>query len=288
MTFNVLITGANGQLGNEFKKLSMQSPVNYIFTDLQELDITNKAAIKEFFKAQQINYVVNCAAYTNVDKAESDIENAYLVNSIGPKNLMEICQKNFLPLIHISTDYVFDGKSSIPYREESPTNPINIYGKSKLEGEQNIVKYEKSLILRTSWLYSTYGNNFVKTILKLAKEKDSIEVVYDQIGSPTYAEDLALFIDNLLQKNFKSGYELTGIYHFSNEGVCSWYDFAIQIIKQIHSKTKIKPIQTEKLKRPAQRPHFSVLDKQKIKEKLQIEIPHWTESLEKCLKNLLE
>jgi dTDP-4-dehydrorhamnose reductase len=285
---NILITGANGQLGNEIKFLSFQyKNFNFIYTDVEELDISSYSKVERYFFNTQIDLIINCAAYTAVDKAEKEIDKAKRINSIGPLNLRLIAQKNKIPLIHISTDYVFDGRNYRPYKENDLTNPKTIYGKTKLEGEKNVLDYEKSIVIRTSWLYSTFGQNFVKTILKIAKENDTIRVVFDQIGSPTYAANLAETIVKISQEILSQNKNIIyGLYHYSNEGVCSWYDFAKEIIDYKKIECHIDAVKSEEFPRPAERPFYSVLDKSKIKQNFKISVPHWKDSLKQCLEKI--
>ncbi|MEO8933669.1 MAG: dTDP-4-dehydrorhamnose reductase, partial [Xanthomarina sp.] len=275
--------GGNGQLATCIKDLeSSYNNLKIIYTDSQELDITDLKAVEIFFENNTVDYCINCAAYTAVDLAENDREKAILINEVGAKNLAIVCQTNNSTLIHISTDFVFDGKQSNFYSEEDATNPISVYGQTKLQGEIQIQNHlTKYYILRTSWLYSEHGNNFMKTMIKLSKEKDQLSVVVDQIGTPTYATDLASVILKLITTNNTQ----FGIYHYSNEGVASWYDFAKAIFEEIGSKIKLLPIKSMAYPTPAQRPQFSVLDKSKIKNTLQIEIPHWRDSLRKAILN---
>ena len=280
---NILVTGSNGQLGNCIKDLEKKHDnLNLIFTDYQELDICDLNQVNTYFQSKsQIDYCINCAAYTAVDHAEKDYDQAYQINTLGAKNLALACNSYNSVLIHISTDFVFDGKKNEPYLESDAANPISVYGDTKLKGEieiQEILK--KHFILRTSWLYSEHGNNFMKTMLRLSNEKDSLSIVSDQIGTPTYAGDLAQVVFHII--DIKS--QDYGLYHYSNEGVASWFDFANTIfsIKGINIKTN--PIDTTDYPTPAERPKFSVLDKSKIKEILNIEIPNWKDSLNKCLK----
>ena len=287
----IIITGSNGQLGNEMRVLATKNNQhNFIFTDVAELDITDENAVSEFLKSQQADFLVNCAAYTDVNKAESDTEKARLINAIAPSILAKNCQKYNTKFIHISTDYVFDGKTYTPYQEIDKTSPESAYGLTKLDGEHAIISVsENYVIIRTAWLYSSFGKNFVKTMATLGKSKQEINVVFDQIGTPTYAADLASAIMEIINKteqnpeNFKSG-----IYHFSNEGVCSWYDFTIAIMQQFNLNCKINPIHTSEYPTQAKRPAYSVLDKTKIKTEYGISIPHWYESLKKCVQLLKE
>jgi dTDP-4-dehydrorhamnose reductase len=283
----ILVTGANGQLGSELKKLSKDIQFEFIFTDVNELDITDIQACTAFFDEVKPHFVINCAAYTAVDKAESDKGLAWKVNVDAVRNLAISCSLCDSYLIQISTDYVFDGKSSIPYVERDLVRPQSEYGKSKAAAEVEALSYSKSLVIRTSWLYSTFGNNFVKTMIRLGKEQESINVVFDQIGTPTYAEDLASAILRIIdkidsdEKNF-----VAGIFHYSNEGVCSWYDFACAIMKLNNMNCKIYPIETKDYLTPAKRPEFGVLNKAKIKSVYGIEINHWCSSLEKMIDSL--
>jgi len=280
---NILVTGSNGQLGNEMRMLSYNSKHHYILTDIKELDITNIEAIKTIIKENNINIIVNCAAYTDVDKAEDDIETANLINNKAVSNLAVACKEVEATLIHISTDYVFQGNQATPYGEQEPTNPLGIYGKTKLDGEIAIAKSGcKFLIFRTAWLYSEFGNNFVKTMLKLTAEKEKLSVVFDQAGTPSYAGDLAELIYTIVENNKYIGNE--GIYHFSNEGVCSWYDFAHEIA-QISGNTKcnIQPCYSGQFPSKVKRPNYSVLDKTKVKQTFEVTVPYWRDSLIKCL-----
>jgi dTDP-4-dehydrorhamnose reductase len=282
----ILVTGANGQLGSELRKLSIRhSDWNFTFTDVNELDITNPEAIKTFNKGQNIDYVINCAAYTAVDKAESDLDLAKKINIDAVKNLTELASENNAVLIHVSTDYVFDGTACIPYTEDITTNPQSVYGNTKLEGELAALKYDKSVIIRTAWLYSTFGNNFVKTMLRLGKERPELRVVFDQVGSPTYAEDLAGAILSVIAGCEKDGVK-PGIFHYSNEGVCSWFDFTWEILNFTKSSCIVKPIESKDYPAPAKRPSYSVFNKSKIKSTYGIDIPYWKTSLYKCLTEL--
>jgi dTDP-4-dehydrorhamnose reductase len=280
---NILVTGSNGQLGSEIKEISKDYSYNFFFTDRTNIDITNKEDIKSFCEKNSINVIINCAAYTAVDKAETDIENADLVNRKAVKKLALVCQELNIKLIHISTDYVFDGKNFKPYNEEYQTNPQGIYGKTKLDGENEMIKInpKNSIIIRTSWVYSSFGNNFVKTMLRLGKEKESLGVIFDQVGTPTYAKDLAKVILDIIPQINNTKVE---IYNYSNEGVLSWYDFAKEIMKMAKLNCKISPIETFQYPTPCARPHFSLLNKSKIKSTFNIEIPFWKDSLDTCLR----
>ncbi len=278
---NILITGSKGQLGNEMQVLSKKyNGFHYFFTDVEELDITDKNCIEQFVIDNNIGIIVNCAAYTAVDKAEEDINIAYKINFEAVKNIGEIAFQYNIKVIHISTDYVFDGTSHIPYTEEIPVSPTSVYGKSKLEGERVLTeKCPEAIIIRTSWLYSTFGNNFVKTMLKLGKEREFLKVIFDQVGTPTYAADLAEAIIKILLSDIWS----PGVYHFSNEGVCSWYDFTKSILRLAEIECRVYPIETKDYPAKTPRPYYSVLNKTKIKSVYQLEIPHWEESLERCI-----
>lgn len=284
---NILVTGCNGQLGNELRLVveEKDSVNRYYYTDLPELDITDKAAVSTFLEINEIDIVVNCAAYTNVDKAEDDKETAELINHIGVKNLAEACSARRGFLIHISTDYVFDGTKNTPYVETDETKPLGVYGETKLRGENAIINSRcEYIIIRTSWLYSAFGMNFLKTIQKLTTEKESIRVVFDQIGTPTYAHDLANIIYTIIHKDDFEG--KNQIYHYSNEGICSWYDFAFAINEISGNNCNVQPCHSDEFPSKVTRPSFSVLDKTKIKSDLKIGIPHWKISMENCIKHL--
>ena len=281
----ILVTGSNGQLGNEIRVVSSRhTNFEYFFTDVDELDICNKQALETFVAENGINIIVNCAAYTVVDKAEEDVELCFRINRDAVKNIGEVAQKNNIKVVHVSTDYVFDGTNHLPYTEDMPVCPATIYGKSKLEGEQALMQVcENAIILRTSWLYSSFGANFVKTMLKLGAERDTLNVIFDQIGTPTYAADLAEAILQIVNSdNFVSG-----IYHYSNEGICSWYDFTKAIHRLAGICCNVQPIETKDYPAKTPRPHYSVLNKTQIKSTYKITIPHWEESLEKCI-NILK
>ena len=286
-TYNILVTGSMGQLGSEIKSISSDYSYNFFFTDRNNIDITSKDSIKEFCKTNNINVIINCAAYTAVDKAQSDEINADLINRKAVKKLALVSQELNIKLIHISTDYVFDGKNFKPYCEEFQTNPQSIYGKTKLDGENEMrdINPKNSIIIRTSWIYSYYGNNFVKTMLRLGKEKEELGVIFDQIGTPTYAKDLAKIILDIVPQIDNQKVE---IYNYSNEGVLSWYDFAKEIMKMAKLNCKINPIETYQYPTPAKRPHFSLLNKNKIKSTFNIEIPYWKDGLDDCLRRLGE
>ena len=280
----ILITGCNGQLGNEMQLLEKENPQHtYFNTDVAELDITNQAAIEAYVEEHQIDGIVNCAAYTAVDKAEENESLCQLLNAEAPAYLAHAMGKRGGWMIQISTDYVFDGTKHTPYVEDDETCPNSVYGKTKLVGELNVQKLcERSMIIRTAWLYSTFGNNFVKTMIRLGNEKPELGVIFDQIGTPTYARDLAVCIMTAINQGVKPG-----IYHFSNEGVISWYDFtkAIHRIAGITS-CHVRPLHTAEYPTPAARPHYSVLDKTKVKQTYGIEVPYWEESLCECIERL--
>ncbi len=285
----ILVTGAYGQLGNELKDQINQFPdLEFLLTDVDSLDITSQTEVGNYFLKYQPDFVINCAAYTAVDKAETEIELALKINAIAPGILAKAAREISARIIHISTDYVFNGDAFLPLTESDQVNPTGIYGKTKLKGEENCI-YENadSLIIRTSWLYSAYGNNFLKTILRLGNEKNEIKVVFDQVGTPTYATDLASAILHIIRisendsKNF-----IPGIYHYSNEGVASWYDFAIAILEISNTTCFVKPVLSEEFPTPAKRPAYSVLNKSKIKNTFKLEIPYWKDSLKICIEKL--
>ena len=283
---NILVTGANGQLGNEMRRLGAVSPNNYIFTDVAELDITDATAVSEAVKGNGIEIIVNCAAYTNVDKAESDEAVAVLINATAVANLAAAMKEVGGTLFHVSTDYVFGLDGNTPRHEDMPTAPLGVYGRTKLMGEEAIEKSGcKALVFRTAWLYSEYGNNFLKTMMRLTAEREQLNVVFDQVGTPTYAGDLALAIFSIIEAGVYDGNE--GIYHFSNEGVCSWYDFAVEIAAVAgNTDCRIEPCHSCEFPSPVTRPPYSVLDKTKIKKTFDIDIPHWRESMEYCIKRI--
>jgi len=298
---NILVTGCNGQLGNcirEYHRVEM--PVDFvvnnkfIFTDINiegnvntdtirftKLDITNYDDILVLLKEENVNMIINCAAYTNVDKAEDDTNIAYLVNAAAVDDLARAAAEVGAKMIHISTDYVFDGKGYKPYNENNITNPINIYGKTKCVGENRLFERlgDNGLVIRTAWLYSNYGKNFVKTMIKFGQEKEELKVVFDQVGTPTFADDLAEVICKIIMSDKWVG----GIYHYTNEGICSWYDFAVAIMDLYGLDCKVHPVHSKDYQTKAERLHYSVLDKTKIKETYNIEIPYWRDSLKKCL-----
>ena len=281
----ILVTGCKGQLGNEIQLLAPKyaETCHFFFTDKEELDITNRKAVYAFIEQNHISIVINCAAFTAVDKAEDNAELCDLLNHVAPGYLAEAVASVGGSMIQVSTDYVFDGTGCTPYKEDDATNPQTVYGRTKLAGEESVIRScAGSMVIRTAWLYSTFGNNFVKTMIRLGKERDALGVVFDQIGSPTYARDLARSIMQIVDKGI-----IPGVYQFTNEGVCSWYDFtrAIHRLEGIDS-CKVSPIHTEDYPVPAQRPHYSVLDKSKIKETFGIDIRWWEDALKECIKEL--
>ena len=283
---NILITGANGQLGNEMRRLGARSSDNYIFTDIAELDITDKDAVDSFVMLNNVDVIVNCAAYTNVEKAEDDEATADKINHRAAEILAQTAKKCGATLIHVSTDYVFDGRRNTPYTEDEPTSPLGAYGRTKLAGETAIAESGcRYIIIRTAWLYSEFGNNFVKTMLRLTSERESINVVSDQIGSPTYAGDLGSAIFDIIEHRKFEGNE--GTYHFTDEGVCSWYDLAYETASIAGNKgCIINPCRTWEYPTKASRPSYSVLDKSKFKATFGFDIPYWRESLAKCIMNI--
>jgi dTDP-4-dehydrorhamnose reductase len=281
---NILITGKNGQLGSEIQHLSSNyTSFTFIYTDVIELDITEAELVDHFFKDNSIDLVINCAAYTAVDNAEDDFDLVNKVNNIAVKNLVEACIKYQAKIIHVSTDYVFDGSSNVPYIEADAISPIGVYGRTKRSGEEQLLNAAVSgIIVRTSWVYSSFGNNFVKTMIRLGQDKESLNVIFDQVGTPTYARDLArCCLDIAIQtENWPAAPE---VFHYSNEGVCSWYDFATSIMEIKKINCKLFPIETKDYPTKSKRPHYSVLNKSKIKAKFNMEIPYWKISLEQCL-----
>ena len=284
---NILVTGANGQLGNEMRNVTRDSADHYIYTDVAELDITDAAAVEKTVADNAIDVIVNCAAYTNVDKAEDDRELAERLNARAVENLACAIRKRDGLLVHISTDYVFGGnKNNTPCREDEPGNPTGVYGATKLQGEEAVIRSGcHYLIMRTAWLYSEYGKNFVKTMLDLTATKPELRVVFDQVGTPTYAYDLAAAIYDIVEKRRYAGRD--GIYHYSNEGVCSWYDITKVIAEYAgHTSCDIQPCHSDEYPSKVVRPSYSVLDKSKIKTTFGLKIPYWTDSLKKCIDNL--
>jgi len=284
---NILVTGSKGQVGSELQELSVAYAYNFYFTHRDSLDITDKESIAAFVKNNTVDVIINAAAYTAVDKAEEDQANADKINHFATKYLAEIAKEQNIKLIHISTDYVFDGKNYKPYSEDDATSPNGVYGETKLAGEKAMqeINPKNSIIIRTSWVYSSFSANFVKTMLRLGKERDSLGVIFDQVGTPTYARDLAkAILDTVPQVNN----ETVEIYNYSNEGVLSWYDFAKEIMRMAKLECQINPIETKEYPTPAVRPHYSLLNKAKIKKEFGIGIPYWKDSLDKCLKILGE
>ena len=285
---NILVTGANGQLGNEMRIVSQDSKDHYIFTDVAELDITNLEAIRVMVKQEEVKAIINCAAYTNVDKAEEDEAFCELLNAKAVENLAVAMKEVGGLLVHVSTDYVFGGDSyNTPCTEDKKGTPTGVYGKTKLQGEQNIQKVGcHHLIIRTAWLYSEFGKNFVKTMLNLTSTKPQLKVVFDQTGTPTYAYDLAATIYDIVENRKYEAHD--GIYHYSNEGVCSWYDFSKMIAEYVgNTICDIQPCHSNEFPSPVKRPSYSVLDKTKIKETFGVKVPYWTDSLKVCIKNII-
>ncbi|MBO4586478.1 MAG: dTDP-4-dehydrorhamnose reductase [Bacteroidales bacterium] len=282
---NILVTGSNGQLGTHMRLLAPRSSHHWLFTDVAELDITSKEAVNAFVDSHDINLIVNCAAYTNVDRAESEEEVALRINAEAVGNLADAMKRADGTLFHISTDYVFGGnKNNTPCCEDEPSNPTGAYGRTKLAGEE-AAKRCRYLIFRTGWLYSEYGKNFLLTMLTLTATKPELNVVFDQVGTPTYAGDLAWALFDIIERGVYRGNE--GLYHFSNEGVCSWYDFSKEIARQSgHTGCAIKPCHSEEFPSPVKRPAYSVLDKTKYKTTFHAEVPYWTDSLAKCISNI--
>jgi len=283
---NILVTGGNGQLGSELREIAPNyQDYNFLFTDVKNLDITNHSAVAAFIESNNITVIINCAAYTAVDKAESEPELADAINHLAVANFAQIAKDKNIRLVHISTDYVFDGTNHKPYVETDTPNPKSVYGVTKLDGELAMqqINPANSIIIRTSWVYSKFGNNFVKTMLRLAETRDEISVVADQIGSPTNAADLAKVILTILPQIENNSVEL---FHYSNEGVCSWYDFAKAIFEIKEISIKVKPIESKQYPTPAKRPFYSVLNKTNIKERYLLEIPYWRETLRNVCKNI--
>ncbi|MEP7165731.1 MAG: dTDP-4-dehydrorhamnose reductase [Ferruginibacter sp.] len=282
---NILVTGANGQLGMEFRAIAKDHPAfNFLFASKDELLITDLASVESYFSQNKIDHCINCAAYTAVDKAESEKDIAFENNGTAVGNLAAVCKKKEASFIHISTDYVFNGESPEPYKETTETDPVNVYGASKLSGETEAIKNNPAtIIIRTSWVYSSHGKNFVKTMLRLMCEKESISVVNDQVGCPTYANDLAVAIMKIIVKKDPQ----PGIYNYSNKGVISWYEFALAIKEISKSKCVVDPVPSSQYPTPAKRPAYSVMDTTKIQQVFNIEIPFWKDSLEKCMALLM-
>ena len=285
---NVLVTGSNGQLGSEIKELSSRyGEYAFTFSDRETLDLSSEDAIKAYFEEKTFDVIINCAAYTAVDKAESDKELAFSINHRSVETLAHIAKAKNMTLIHVSTDYVFDGSNFRPYVESDPTDPQSVYGESKLAGEEALLSINpnNTIIIRTSWVYSAFGNNFVKTMLRLGRERDELGVIFDQVGTPTYAKDLA---DAILEIIPQVDNDTVEIYHYSNEGACSWYDFSKAIFELSQIECRVNPIETKEYPTPATRPHYSLLNKAKIKKAYEISIPYWRDSLKTCLKILEE
>jgi dTDP-4-dehydrorhamnose reductase len=285
----ILVTGSKGQLGSKIKDLSVDfQSFSFSFTDLDELDITNFNSVLDFFKFEKPDIVINCAAYTAVDKAEDDYENAFKINALGPENLAKACNVHNSKFIHISTDYVFDGKErENPYLESDFTSPQSVYGSTKLEGENSVLKnLQDAIIIRTAWLYSEYGHNFVKTMLNLASNRTELSVVNDQVGSPTYAGDLAQAILQISMQYFEKNYWKSGIYHFSNLGKCTWFEFSKEIFKIKNIDITVNPVTSEEFPSKVKRPKYSVLDKEKIISTYNIDVPDWRDSLKIVLEKL--
>ena len=280
---NILITGGDGQLGLEIKQIHKEYKYKFYFQNKTELDVSNSIDMENFIKLNQINVIINCAAYTNVNKAEEEKDIAFKVNHLAVEKIALLSKKYNIKLIHVSTDYVFNGKNYLPYTEEDTEAPINVYGSSKLAGDKSIININpmNSIIIRTSWIFSSFGHNFVKSILKLSHEKDKLEIIYDQVGTPTYAGDLARVILDIIPKIDNQSVE---VYNYSNEGVVSWYDFAKSIVGLVDENCKIIPIESSEYKTSAKRPYYNVLNKKKIKQKFNLDIPYYRDSLIKCLK----
>ena len=286
MMTRILITGANGQLGNEMRLLAREhSEYDYLFTDVAELDICDEQAVADYVRRHEVDVIVNCAAYTAVDKAEDNEELCDRLNRLAPGYLAKAVAARGGKLVQISTDYVFDGTAHVPYTEDCPTCPDSVYGRTKLGGEREAFAHcPDTMVIRTAWLYSTFGNNYVKTMLRLGRERGTLGVIFDQVGTPTYARDLAAVIFAAIGKGI-----VPGVYHFSNEGVCSWYDFTKAIHRLAGITTcRVSPLHTDEYPTRATRPHYSVLDKTKIKQTYGVEVPYWTDSLEECLRRLEE
>jgi len=285
----VLVTGAGGQLGREIKKIRNSYKQIYSFTDIEELDVSGKEILESYLESNPVDYIINCAAYTDVDAAESEPDQAMTMNRdvlVNFRHCLELHPKT--RIIHISTDYVFTGSINRPLREDDPTDPISVYGKTKLAGEKVLQGHPRAMIIRTSWLFSVFGKNFVKSMINRMDQRSDLRVVYDQVGTPTYAEDLARAIMKIISdvEGDHSPF-IPGIFNYSNEGVCSWYDLAVEICRLINCKGKIFPIETKDYPMPAARPAYSVLNKARIKEVYGVEVPYWRASLERCIKNLL-
>jgi dTDP-4-dehydrorhamnose reductase len=286
----ILVTGANGQLGSELKVIATYEAFNFIFTDVEELNLVKAEDVNSFFNTNKIDYCINCAAYTAVDKAEKDISAARAINVEAVQNLAEACTINHTTLFHISTDFVFRGNAHLPVNEEQKPDPVSVYGFTKLEGDNIAMRTNpKTVVIRTSWLYSSFGNNFVKTMIRLGKERKDLGVIVDQIGTPTYASDLAKAIVEIIRKSDELDLEENyGLYHYSNEGVASWYDFAKAIFDIKSMDVPLKALSTEEYPTPAKRPNYGLMDKSKIKNTFKLEIPYWRDSLKICVELLEE
>ncbi len=284
----ILVTGATGQLGQSFKKIASSLPYEFVFTSSKELDLLDLPRVSDFIRYESFDWILNFAAYTAVDRAEDEPDKAYALNAEAVFNMVEAAEWVGTKVLHISTDYVFDGQKCQPYAENDLINPQSIYAKSKAKGEQYVLNYHSGMVIRTSWLYSEFGHNFVKTILRLAKEKDRLSVVYDQIGTPTYAGDLAVAIAEVLKQVIEGRLPFPSgeVFHFSNEGVASWYDFAVEILRYKNIDIDVLPVETKEFPRPAERPFYSVLNKNKFKSTFKQRIPYWKDSLHKVLKFL--
>jgi dTDP-4-dehydrorhamnose reductase len=287
---SILVIGSTGQIGQSIQSISIDYPCyEFVFANRQHLDLSNEISITNFFEGKNFEIIINCAAHTSVDKAESEPELANQVNHLAVKQLAGIAKQKQAKLIHISTDYVFSGKSHRPYLETDEVAPQGVYGKTKLDGDEAIQQTLKTnaIIIRTSWVYSEYGNNFVKKMLKLGQERDSLNVIFDQVGTPTYAKDLAKAIMSIVQSSAFNQIDFkTNIFHFSNEGICSWYDFAKAIFELTNIQCHLSPIETKEYPSPATRPHYSVLNKAKIKQMFSLTISYWKDSVEECLTSL--
>jgi dTDP-4-dehydrorhamnose reductase len=285
----ILVTGANGQLGNELRAVSRNFyGYDFHFTDVEELDLTSPEQVNEYISDTKPDWIINCAAYNLVDKAETEPEKAMAINALAVKNLTGAIKGSDIRLIHVSTDYVYEGTACIPYDETSGVNPLTAYGASKLAGEKFALQHPWTMVIRTSWLYSSFGNNFVKTILRHAREKGALRVVFDQTGSPTWAADLAAAIMSIISGVIRNHFAFTaGVYNYSDEGVCSWYDFAVEIVREANIPCTIDAVTSSEYVQVARRPSFSVMNKSKIKDTYGISIPHWRYSLEKCIKLMI-
>jgi dTDP-4-dehydrorhamnose reductase len=285
----VLVTGANGQLGREIKKIRNRFRQTYTFTDVEELDVTDLAALRSYLASHSVDFIINCAAYTDVEKAESEPELAMKLNRDIPVNFKN-CMEEFrsLRMIHISTDYVYRGEQPRPIREDDPTAPLGVYARTKLEGENVLRGHPRALIIRTSWLYSVFGKNFVKNMINKMDQKSDLKVIYDQVGTPTYAEDLARAIMQIISDVESDMLQFVpGVFNYSNNGVCSWYDFAMEICRLLGSKAKVVPIESHEFPGAVKRPAYTVMNKSRIQEVYGVDVPYWRNSLEKCIRNLM-